>query len=74
MNDINPRVYIHYVLTKIHCLRKGNVEPEALLPHCIKIEILKDFEREQILLAQKVLSQQGFEREEKELATHDPPE
>lgn len=72
MNGINPRVYMHYILTKIHDLRQQKIDPVDLLPNRIKREVLEQFEKEQILLAQKVLSQQALNTE-KEITVPDPP-
>lgn len=29
MNELNPRVYIHYLLTKVHQLRRGEIDPST---------------------------------------------
>lgn len=55
LNDINPRVYIHYVMTKVHDLRRGTLNPEDVLPHTIDRDILQQFIDEQIALAKKLL-------------------
>jgi transposase len=43
LNDINPRVYLHYLLTQVHALRKKEVEPLLLLPHRISLSTLTQF-------------------------------
>lgn len=42
-NDINPRVYIHYLITQLHNLRLKKVDPASLLPHKIDKNILQEF-------------------------------
>lgn len=54
-NDLNPRVYVHYLLEKIHDLRAGRVDPSTLLPHTIDRKLLKIFAAEQIALAKRLL-------------------
>jgi transposase len=56
INDLNPRVYIHYLLTKIHQLRRGEIDPLTLLPDRIDINELENFANEQIELARKMLN------------------
>lgn len=56
MNGLNPRVYIHYLLTQIHDIRTGAVDPATLLPHIIDHELLKTFAEKQIKLAKEVLN------------------
>jgi transposase len=56
LNDLNPRVYMHYITTKIHELRKGDIDPTSLLPHRIDIRILEEFAREQIAFAKKIFN------------------
>ena len=43
LNDINPRVYLHYLLTQTHALRKKEVDPCELLPHRIPRVTLEHF-------------------------------
>jgi transposase len=56
INKLNPRVYIHFLLTKIHSLRKNEIDPITLLPHVIDKDILKTFEAEQLAVAKLVLN------------------
>ena len=56
INDLNPRVYIHYILTKVHKLRRGEIEPVTLLPDRINIKELERFSVEQIEFGKKMLS------------------
>ena len=56
INDINPRVYIHYVLTKVHELRRGEIDPANLLPDRINIKELEQFSAEQIEFGKKMLA------------------
>jgi len=54
LNDINPRVYLHYLLTKVHDVRRGVLDPAHLLPHTIDPTILRQFIDEQMALAKKM--------------------
>lgn len=56
LNGLNPRVYVHYLLTQIHELRIGNVDPITLLPHTIDHEKLRAFADQQVALAKDVLN------------------
>ena len=56
LNDLNPRVYLHYVISRLHDLRKGKVEAITLLPHIIDRETLKEFSERQIETGKKVLN------------------
>src|SRR3569623_1405543 len=56
MNDLYPRIYILYLLTKIHDLRRGLIEPDRLLPHTIDRKELQTFAEEQIMFAKQVLN------------------
>ena len=55
MNKLNPRVYIHYLLTKVHALRRNEIDPVALLPDRINIKELEQFIEEQLGLAKKMM-------------------
>jgi transposase len=54
MNGLNPRIYIHFLLTKIHDIRRGLIDPRTLLPHIIDRTSLAEFSTQQIAFAQKV--------------------
>jgi transposase len=56
INDLNPRLYIHYILTKVHQLRRGEIDPLTLLPDRIDINELEKFSAEQIEFGKKMLS------------------
>lgn len=56
LNDLNPRVYIHYLLTKVHQLRRGEIDPISLLPDRINNKELENFALEQIEFGKKMLS------------------
>jgi len=43
LNALNPRVYLHYLLTQIHPLRRKQVNPVDLLPHHINPDVLDSF-------------------------------
>lgn len=57
INDLNPRVYIHYLLTKVHELRRGDIDPSTLLPDRIDINLLEQFISEQITFGQKMMGE-----------------
>jgi transposase len=56
LNNLNPRVYLHYILTKIHDLRKGTVDAVSFLPHIIDQDVLQKFAAEQIELGKRMLN------------------
>lgn len=56
INGLNPRVYVHFLLTKIHDLRIKAIDPSTLLPHTIDLVQLKAFAEEQIALSKEVLN------------------
>ena len=51
---LNPRVYILYVLSQVHEMRKKTVDPASLLPHVIDRKKLEVFAQAQISLANKI--------------------
>ena len=55
INNLNPRVYIHYLLTKVHQLRRGEIDPITLLPDRIDIKELENFVSEQIAFGKKMM-------------------
>ncbi|MBY0415067.1 MAG: IS66 family transposase [Bdellovibrionales bacterium] len=55
LNEINPRVYIHFLLMKMHDLRLGKVDPMTLLPHTIDKNQLQEFADKQIAFGKQVL-------------------
>jgi transposase len=56
LNALNPRVYLHYLLTQIHALRKKVVHPFDLLPHRIHPDVLTQFAEEEFKKAQSIFS------------------
>lgn len=56
INDLNPRVYIHYILTKVHELRRGKIDPLTLLPDRIDVSELEKFATDQIEFGKKMLT------------------
>jgi transposase len=56
LNQINPRLYLHYIISKMHELRMGTINPKDYLPHTINHDLLQAFSHEQILLAKQVLN------------------
>lgn len=56
INGLNPRVYIHYLLTKVHELRRKLIDPLSLLPDRIDIKQLESFAHEQIEFGRTILN------------------
>jgi transposase len=56
LNNLNPRLYLHYVMTQIHDLRTGKIDPRILLPHTIDRNQLQIFSTEQIELGKQILN------------------
>lgn len=54
MNHLNPRTYMHYLLTKVHALRKKEICARELLPNRIDQNALKQFAEEEFKKAQEV--------------------
>ena len=57
INELNPRVYIHYILTKVHELRRGEIDPRTLLPDRIDTKVLEQFANDQIEFGRRMLSE-----------------
>jgi hypothetical protein len=55
-NGLNPRAYVHYILTKIHDVRMNKIDPKLLLPHAIDPSQLQIFVDEQLALAKQMLN------------------
>lgn len=55
MNKINPRVYIHYLISKIHEIRRGQIDPITLLPDRIDCDELQRFATAQIAFGKKMM-------------------
>jgi hypothetical protein len=55
LNGLNPRLYLHYLMTKVHDLRRGFIDPLSLLPHTIDQTVLKNFADELLTNAKKIL-------------------
>jgi hypothetical protein len=53
LNGINPRLYLHNLLSKVHDLRRGIIDSELLLPHTIDQTDLKKFADELLADAKK---------------------
>lgn len=56
INGLNPQVYIHFLLTKIHDIRIKSVDPKTLLPHTIDRVVLQIFADQQITFAKLLLN------------------
>jgi transposase len=56
MNGLNPRAYVHYILTKIHDIRMKKTDPKSLLPHTIDLIQLQNFADEQLAFAKQMLN------------------
>ena len=55
MNGLNPRVYIHYLLSKLHDIRSKIIDPKQLLPHIIDRVQLQTFANQQVVFAKEIL-------------------
>ena len=56
LNKLNPRLYIHYIITKVHELRQRKIEAKALLPHIIDRDALQAFANAEIEKAKKIFN------------------
>ena len=56
LNGLNPRLYLHYLLSKVHELRQKKIDPDSLLPHAIDTDALQAFSSEQLQQAKIILS------------------
>ena len=56
INNINPRIYIHYLLTQIHGIRQKTIDVKTLLPHTIEHSVLEKFAAEQMNIAKEVFN------------------
>ena len=55
LNKLNPRLYLHFLLSKIHDIRRGTIDPITLLPHTINQNELSVFASKLFADAKKVL-------------------
>lgn len=55
LNKLNPRLYLHFLITKIHDIRRNNIDPMTLLPHTINRDELTAFAKNIFENAKKVL-------------------
>ena len=55
LNALNPRIYLHYLLTHIHDLRQKKIDPHTLLPHTVDRQQLDAFAKQLINHAKEVL-------------------
>ena len=55
LNKLNPRLYLHFLLSKIHDIRRGTIDPITLLPHTINQNELTAFANKLFADAKKVL-------------------
>jgi transposase len=56
LNRINPRLYLHYLMTKVHDLRRGLIDPFSLLPHTIDKAALNTLADSLLAEAKKILN------------------
>jgi len=56
LNHLNPRIYLHYILTQVHALRKKEIEAKDLLPHRIDRQKLQLFAEEEFQKYQRLIS------------------
>lgn len=47
-NNLNPRVYFHYLIMHVHAIRRKELDLAKLLPHNIDSKILEAFAQEQL--------------------------
>lgn len=47
-NNLNPRIYLHYLIMQVHLIRQKKVDPQQLLPHIIDAKLLETFAQEQV--------------------------
>ncbi len=55
LNNLNPHLYLHYIITQIHDLRVGKIDPQLLLPHTLDHDKLKAFADKQLETAKQIL-------------------
>jgi hypothetical protein len=55
LNDINPRLYLQYALTRVHDMRRREIDPVSLLPHRIEKDLLEAFAREEFEKTKKII-------------------
>lgn len=55
LNKLNPRLYLHYLTTKVHDIRRDKIDPMTLLPHTIDRDELAAFANKLFADAKKVL-------------------
>ena len=55
LNKLNPRLYLHYLISKIHDIRRNLIDPGTLLPHTIDRDELLTFSKKIFENAKKVL-------------------
>lgn len=88
INGINPRIYIHYLLTQTHAIRTKAIDVMTLLPHTIDHAVLQKFAEEQMAIAKQVFNSFIFSAKEMDFnfikvfnekitlppkSSHDPP-
>lgn len=56
LNDLNPRVYLHYLVSQVHNIRQKKIDPYLLLPHIIDKDKVQAFSNEQLQLAKTRLN------------------
>lgn len=55
INDLNPRLYLHYLISKVHEIRRGELDPSLLLPHNIDKVSLNIFAKNYLEASKKIL-------------------
>lgn len=55
LNKLNARLYLHYLISKIHDIRRGTIDPITLLPHTINKKELAEFANKIFADAKKIL-------------------
>jgi transposase len=60
LNNLDPRIYLDYLIMQVHALRKKEVDPKSLLPHRIDHEKL--FADTQLQSAKEVIATSAFNK------------
>lgn len=60
-NNLNTRVYLHYLLSKMHAIRRGEIDPLSLLPDQINVNELNNFAAEQLELSKQAMSSMYYD-------------
>jgi transposase len=56
LNNLNPRIYLHYLLTQVHALRRNEIESKDLLPNRIDRQKLDAFAESEFQKSKKLFA------------------